>query len=313
MFSLPDRGVERSIRVHNSSVQVLADWCEASALYFEVDVSYANALDVLREADVYADDDFAWDFLSLVAAEHKRRVRALGVGYPFDVTDDGLSPRFSINERAEYGFCLTASLCPNFSAYRKLFANSSAVSIQGELFEQITLSSMARMFPIWTAERLGWSSGTARKFPASARHVGEVLGLSVKEDGIQIHSSRNDAGADVICYRKFRDALPDYQVMFISCATGYGDWKKKRAAEPAMGAWTASIEFYTRPTRGFAVPFVLSPKKLRETATLNKGLVMDRLRVLEPAAGGVGWIPSDLDQALALWNHQRFGLLPVAA
>lgn len=84
MLALPPKGFSRSISKHNVDIAICCDWIEASAL-FEGEASGSDVVDILRENEIYATQEFAWALVNDVFLAIRERKRVLGDGYPLRV------------------------------------------------------------------------------------------------------------------------------------------------------------------------------------------------------------------------------------
>src|SRR5262245_15713651 len=110
MLQIPEVGIARSVERHNSRLDVAVDWIEGCVAFSSSTVSSIEAIDILKENDVYEDQDFASEFLADVWAELERRSRVMGAGSIYNVEGRLVRRRKSCRREPAYFFCLMLSL-----------------------------------------------------------------------------------------------------------------------------------------------------------------------------------------------------------
>src|ERR1700733_2758124 len=93
MLAVPESGFNRSVTKHNVDLVTCCDWLEAAALFQGESVSGSDAVDVLRESEIYADQGLAWELITDAFNTIRERRRVMGEGYPFEIKSTRLSAR----------------------------------------------------------------------------------------------------------------------------------------------------------------------------------------------------------------------------
>ena len=58
MLALPEQGIARSVTEHNSDINVLCDWVEASVVFDDtLELSKSDLIDILIENEVYPSNE----------------------------------------------------------------------------------------------------------------------------------------------------------------------------------------------------------------------------------------------------------------
>lgn len=218
MLDFPNKGMRRSINVHNSEIEPFCDWLEASVLFEEESLSLADIVDRLIEEHYYDDQAFAWEFIGNATMLLRTRAESLQCAYPIDILDRRLTPRYSWQENTPYGFCLLLSVLPLFSETREQLGPDR--TDQGLLLERLAEAALGKLLSGWGIHRTGWSSLSAERLPEIAERVARMLDTSVREPEIFSGGLANEAGLDVLCYRHFPDGRGGYLCVLIQCASG---------------------------------------------------------------------------------------------
>lgn len=308
MLALPERGLQRSVKRHNSDFALLCDWLEAIALFGgDGEVAGSDIIDLLRENEVYETQAFAWEIVNAVFAKVRERKRVLGAGYPLRTTGgtrivaDG-----PWTDHAPYAFCLLLSLSKAYPSWWRAFGTN--YTVQGQLFEDLTAEAVALSFSGWSVHQTGWSASATKSLKSIVTEVAELLG-EVTGDVVRWSAKKaKEAGLDLLCYRPFADGRVGLPVMLFQCASG-GDWKDKLHA-PEMAVWTRIVTFAVAPRKAFAMPFALDVDDFRYHTTLVEGLLLDRDRLLAPGHGAALWVTPELSQRLIDWITPRLDTLP---
>ena len=280
MLSLPESGLRRSTEHHNSDLQLFCDWMEGNILFKEETFSRTDVVDILTEGNIYADEDFANQWLDAVWAELTRRQALLQASAPLSVKPRSITRRRKWQTVPAYAFCV---LGPLLQTSKTWFPKSySALDLakhsvqQGELFEQISRESLAS--DGWTAHSAGWSQRQAAKLPHVVRlvadHVGEPEHFNWR---INVSPDANDAGLDVVLSRRFADGRCGFPTILVQCAAG-NDWDTKLHT-PILNVWNKLVDFAIPPQKAFAIPHSLDAIELRRIAVKVGGMVFDRYRL----------------------------------
>src|SRR5688572_1405235 len=107
MLDLPEVGMARSVTKSNVSLDVLADWIEASVL-FQQDTEFAaaDAVDLLCSEEVFGSQALAWQSINDAWGLLRLQRRALGDGCAFEVEDKRVTRIAEWNTRPGQSFCV---------------------------------------------------------------------------------------------------------------------------------------------------------------------------------------------------------------
>jgi hypothetical protein len=307
MLGLPEKGLYRSVRVHNVDFGVFCDWLEASAMFSGEDVTGSDVVDLLRENEFYRDQDFAWDLLNNAFAAIRTRARLLGKGYPMHVS--GGTRIVAVEDWrdfAAYAFCLMLSLPSVYPTWARAFGVD--YTTQGELFEALTAESMSRSFQGWIVHPTGWTKTTPSQLRSIVESIAARLGEATGEVKRWTSSHAKEAGLDMICFRPFPDGRVGIPVYLMQCASG-ADWKSKLKT-PDLRIWTKIITFAAEPKKALSMPYALDEADFTQRTNIVDGLLLDRHRLLSPGMGVRDWITPELAARLIAWVEGRAPSLP---
>jgi hypothetical protein len=308
MLSLPASGFRRSRSVHNVDIDICCDWIEASSMFLHEEISGADVVDLLRENEIYADQDFAWELVNDVVGHLRDRARLLGDGYPIQVSHHGrIVPKGAWADYTAYGFCLLLSLPVAYPAWAEAFG--ADYNQQGELFEKLTAEAVKASLAGWTVHSTGWTRSAPNNLTQVVRDVAAMLGESIGEVAKWTKQRAHEAGLDLLCFRAFPDGRVGVPVFLVQCASG-GDWKKKLKT-PDLRIWGKAITFASDPKKAFSMPFALSESDFTFNCNIVDGLLLDRHRLLAPGVANAGWISGALRAELTAWMTPRITALPV--
>lgn len=307
MLALPNKGFNRSVAKHNVDASLCCDWIEACALFGEGEATGSDVVDLLRENEIYATQDFAWELVNDAFLLIRERKRILGAGYPFSIQ---AGTRVVCNERWEdvtpYAFCLILSLSKAYPKWWQGFGPDFGP--QGLLFEELTAQAVPKMFVGWETHQTGWSAAAPNVIAGIVQRVADLVGEATGDIGRWSARRAKEAGLDLLCYRPFSDGRNGIPIMFFQCASGQ-DWQSK-VHTPELRIWTKIISFAADPQKAFAMPFSLNPNDFRYHANRVNGLLLDRVRLLSPGYGDRDWISADLRDRLIVWLGPRIQRLP---
>ena len=301
MLVLPTIGFSRSISAHNVDMAICCDWLEASTLFTHRPVIKSEIVDLLKEAQVYRDQEFAWTFLSDVWSHLERRMRLLGQGYPFTTTGSRLERKGAWSDFAPYSFCLTLSLARCFPTWARRFG--ADYTLQGELFEALTAESVSKSFAGWSVHPTGWTRGHPSKLGEIVEEVASLLGESPGDLRMWASPGAHEQSLDLLCYRAFTDRRVGVPTFLFQCASGR-DWEDKLHT-PDLRLWTKAIIFAAEPKKAFSVPLALSNDDFRQSCNRVNGLLLDRHRLLAPGERDRDWISEHLSKKLVKWMRPR--------
>lgn len=309
MLALPAKGLARSVNRHNVDLSICCDWIEACALFSGGDATGSDIVDILRENEIYATQDFAWALVNNVFAMIRERGRVLGLGYPIRVRDGTrVVAEGDWDAYAAYAFCLTLSLSKAYPEWWRAFGLDYGP--QGMHFEDLTAESVGAVFSGWSVHQTGWSAATPNGIAGIVTELADLLGEVAGNVTRWSAKKAKEAGLDLLCFRPFADGRSGVPVMLFQCASG-ADWKSKLHT-PEIRVWTKIIDFAAEPKKAFAMPFALEAGQLRYHTNIVNGLLMDRDRLLSPGQSNRDWASPALTQRLRDWVEPRLATLPSA-
>jgi hypothetical protein len=307
MLALPKKGFSRSKTAHNVDLAVCCDWLEASVLFAQEPVSGSDIVDVLRENEIYADQNFAWELVYNAFAGLEDRARLMGDGYPLAVQGGPrLVARGDWRDYSAYSFCLILSLPSAYPDWARSFGTD--FTAQGELFEALTSESVAASLSGWTVHPTGWTKARPSQLADIVTDVAAKLGEATGDLFRWTKDKAKEAGLDILCFRPFPDGRVGVPVYMVQCASG-NDWKGKLKT-PDLRIWTKVITFASDPKKAFSMPFALDSADFIYSANVVDGLLFDRHRLLAPGLNLRDWLPAALKGQLVAWLEPRIAALP---
>lgn len=312
MLALPNKGMARSVNVHNINLNILCDWIEASVVFDEADLSKSDVIDVLMEEQVYSDQAFAAEIIENAWAVIARRATYLSQPLGISVVGNRISRADDWTVFPAYGFCLALSCVELYSGLPTLWGGSSVE--QGALFEELTAESISQTFRGWTVKRIGWS---ATNNPVSLRDalptiISDLNEAEAAETHLHLTSVVKDLGLDLLAFYSFGDRQASIPILLVQCASG-SDWVSKRHT-PDIEFWGKKIvSFNSHPVRGFAMPFAFAePLDFRRDAAAVNGVFVDRYRLLKSFRQDNANVSTALNVHLTNWIQPRVAQLPRA-
>jgi hypothetical protein len=306
MLTIPSKGFQRSVDVHNVDRAICSDWFEASVLFKDESISGADVVDLLRENEVYESQDFAWELVNDIFGRVQQRSRFLGDGYPFELRRaTRLQRRGSWEEYAPYSFCLALSLAPIFPEWARRFGTD--YTEQGELFESLTAESIRASLAGWQTYPTGWTRTAPRKLSEVVSKVASLLGEATGELVRWSRAKANEAGLDILCYRPFPDGRVGVPAYLVQCASG-AKWDDKLRT-PDLQIWTKIVIFASEPKKALSTPFALTEDTFTYSCNIVNGLLLDRHRLLAPGQPSKNWVSAELENRLIAWTQPRIAVL----
>jgi len=276
-FLLPQDGVAVSREAHNCDLPLVADWVEICAILSEDRVSQTEIVDILRDDEVYFDQEFAYEFSEQVWRILRGRQKLSASHYPFEVDSDGLAPIAVWKESLPYFFQLYVASLRWVRKYDN-FEIKPTFAEQGELFEK--LAEHAIRHSGWNVIRTGWSKTNISTVRQLVERVAAHLHDEALVDRIEawFEDKTKELGLDLVASRPFvadkRSSIPS---MLVQAASG-ANWADKLYT-PDVKSWRRVVEFTADPLRAFCIPFALTEVELKRKS--RSGLVMlDRTRLL---------------------------------
>ena len=311
LLAVPGAGfVANSVNIHRSDLIVVADWLEASVLFFNNPISKMEVRDFLCDNDYYQDQAFAMAFVDQVWGEIRRRVQLLDPDHILCLKADVVEPVIKWRRALGHAFCLMLTCLQRYSSNQYPSLYSSSYVQQGDLFERFSQESLTRHG--WVTLRTGWSSGITN--PAFSDMINRVsLELNetwINDDAIPVFKDAKDEGLDLVAHRPFTDQRVGRAFFLIQCASG-DNWASKLHT-PDLDVWTKLIVFATNPRRGFCFPLTLDEDEFKAKCSKCTGLFLDRYRLLANGMGLTKNLSTSLQAELRNWLAPRMGVLPTA-
>jgi hypothetical protein len=253
--------------------ELVADWVELELSLGEPSFSRARMMSIIRDA---SGNEPGEAFISDIWRHLQWRLTMYGEKY-FQFDDDLVVRNDAVmNGRLEYEVFLF------FSLY------GAPTGSNPKLFERVTAEAIARHlggeFFVF-----GWPvlQDVQTAIAERVKQLSELL----RERFVEAPQSRyKDRGVDIVCWKPFPE--PDFasrrsgQVVVLSqCAAGH-DWRGKTNELP-MGSWTQYLHWANDPIPAFAVPCVIVNNLWHDVNREVKGLVFDRVRLLNHLTAGV--------------------------
>jgi hypothetical protein len=307
MLQIPSPAVKhytKSSDRHNIDPQFASDWIEASVLFFE-EVCFPDLVDSLVEEGYYDDQSLAWEGLSDVkrCLEGRRRLMNGNDLLVMEANKIRLNTGKTWRDYPAYSFCLMLSLTHLYPEWYRKY--SPDYIDQGALFEEVTAASLKSLFPCWEVQITGFSSGNPVNLPDVISELSSKLN-EVSDDPSKWFVSpgkMKEMGLDVVLYRPFSDNRGGLPLFMVQCATGK-NWNSKLAT-PDPDKWKFVIRFQADPNRAFSMPFSISDDELKEAQTTNRGLILDRYRLINVPCPDETWVPDSLKKKLIDWLDSR--------
>lgn len=280
-------------------VELFADWIEAQAYLLGEGLTKPDLVDRLEGTSLTKDNDDAWALVDDAILACKTRRSQVGAAYPFAIAGQTIEC-VALNSTA-YLFCLLVSLPEQLKTLRLGYNTTFR-----DTFEKLVAEALQHALPGWDVYPTGWAA-------TADEGRGEIVGkvsewVLAKHYDDTVFPNANDAQVDIAAVRSFRDSRSAYPVILGQCATGVTDWKQK-AARPNIDRWAAAVQFSSRPTKMFAVPFALDSQSFWEATVECSGLVLDRARI----CSSVPNISAALTDEMVAWIAGAREALPLAA
>lgn len=309
MLQIPDIGFSVSTTSHNCNLGAFCDWIEGSLFFGNTTaLSKADIIDVLVENQIYADNDFAYEFLADVWGILLQRSEAIGK-CPYEIKDKRLEFKKSWRNHPAFGFCLVLSLTNWYSRWRETWSPGS--NEQGALFEEITQHALQAIMPYWGIIPITQKLSGNNSFRNRVEKTAEILGILPGDlDGI-LTGKEKDGGLDLLCSFSSNDGRPEVPILLVQCASG-NNWEHK-LDEASPNYWRQLIPFASTPQKALSIPFVVTDRREFRTKTSRlEGWLLDRIRILSAGRYKTNWLPKHLQKRLCEWIAPRLKTLPIS-
>lgn len=301
MVILPTKGITASSTIHRSDINIVSDWIEITVICSDDAVSRVEIIDRLIEEEIYNDQNFAAEFVSIVWNEIKRRSKLCGASYLLEIDSEWIRSTSTWEAKPEHLFCLVLSLSTDYDWWTKDFG--SDYTEQGLLFEKLTMESLRTTSIGWKVELTGWSKTKAERLKDIVTQVSEIIGDGPVDFKYWDPNIGGDLGLDLLLYRPFPDNRKGFPYMLIQCASG-ANWDEKLST-PNLHIWEHLINPITTPLKGFAMPFCLSESEFHKSCVDNCGMFLDRCRLLEAGRIKEEWLSEETKLEIIAWLQPR--------
>lgn len=311
LLAVPGTGfVANSVKVHRSDVMIVADWVEATSLFFNRSVSKMEVRDFLCDNDYYQDQTFAMLFVDMVWGEISTRSGWVKTYAVFKTDKQAVKPQLKWEDALGYAFCLMLTHLQRYSQKQHPKLYTTSYIAQGDLFERFSEESLARLG--WKTLRTGWASGINN---TGFQLIIDQVSKELNEDWIngpaaKVFKNAKEEGLDLVVHSPFADNRVGRAYFLMQCASG-GDWEDKLHT-PRIEVWNKLIVFTTDPRRGFCFPLALGEDEFRATCAKCTGLLMDRYRLLSSGTGLTANLSANLQADILKWLKPRVAALPKA-
>jgi hypothetical protein len=279
--------------------ELIADWIELSAYVEEVEIYRHNVRDRLTEAYFTVDEDDASRAVNDAWRALRRRSKAIGASYPFDIARNAVTLKTA--PEPPYLFFLVLSSPEYFSG----FSLSRGGGFRN-VFELVTIEAVRQLLPNW---EVSWAGATSREMKSAggvAPYIARLLKTKIR-NRLQFANAQ-DGGVDFIAVVISGDGRAAGPALWGQCATGM-DWDQK-LEEPSFNRWNDAVRILTEPVRAFAVPFAFDVNTWDDAAVRSRGWILDRERLARA-------LPLPLDPKLTAlitaWLEKETTRLPIAA
>ncbi|OQY37015.1 MAG: hypothetical protein B6243_01780 [Anaerolineaceae bacterium 4572_5.2] len=153
MLVIPTKGLPKSVKTHNTKLDVLCDWIEGSILFQDDSpfISQIDVADVLIEEERYVEQEFALRGMKDAWLELRRRISWIGAASAVQTHRLRVQRSSNWQDYPAHTFCLLLSLAPYYDWWKE-----NNYTEQGELFELLTEASLKAQFSDWEIYRTGW-------------------------------------------------------------------------------------------------------------------------------------------------------------
>jgi hypothetical protein len=214
MLARPARGFQRSVSAHNVELAICCDWLEASVLFDDGEIGGADVVDFLRENEIYADQDFAWELVNDAFSNIRERSRLIGSSYPIElIGTTRLQQKGQWQLYPGYSFCLVLSLARCYPQWARAFGPD--YTVQGELFEALTAEAVRASLSDWTVHPTGWTRTAPRRLGTIVADVAARLGETTGDIMRWSKQKANEAGL----HNAYAVRSPDIHPRFAELST----------------------------------------------------------------------------------------------
>lgn len=301
MIRLPQTGIEKSVRQHNSDLMVACDWLESWVLFCDEEVSWSDVRDILLEQQLYRDQDFADELLTSIWRELRQRSKWLGRSSPFKVQRERIEPVDLSYDPIAQKYMLVVSLGPKYSRWTSQFGTDYRA--QGEIFERLVEDAVTVLFPGWNVHRTGWSSSNAVRLADVVSGLAEAISATMGDVGKWAGERANECGLDLVWYRPFSDSRPAVPIYLAQCASG-GNWTTKLGT-PNLDIWIRLLDFPQKPGLVFTIPFALNARDHVQRSLQGNAILLDRYRLLHAGLVESGWQSASFQEQAEAWLQPR--------
>ena len=307
MLAIPTSGFAYSDKEDNVELDALSDWIEGSVLFDEEGLSDSDVVDALRDGEIYSTQEMAWRAVTNAWRELKRRIGWLGAGSILTVDANRIKRHGVWTDSPAHAFCICLSFARWYPDWARSFG--ADYTLQGELFERLTIESLKLHFPDWEIHPTGWSRSHTDKLNAVVLSVAGRLGEPTGDVTRWTTEEANEAGLDILCYRPFEDSRTCSPVFLLQCASG--KHYEGKLHTPNLRIWCRIVQFTAEPKKAFSSPFALSDQEFTRVGNLVNGMLIERYRLLSAGRNNIAWVSADLTDRIIDWLAPRITALPL--
>jgi len=279
-----------------------ADWLELNFIISNIkilskEVLTSNIDDYYEEKQEENVDVEFEDLMNNMYNEITNRKRILTDKYFLNNSIDTIDLNINIRNNEIYKFMLFLS---THNIYGSTKLKGKKLSQAAMLFEEV-ITDILEQFS-GNAKRIGHPR---RNMPTNLKNSINVLCEYMNEpfnsfDDLPKYSK--DADVDIISWKPY-DCRPGQQILLVSCKCS-PDWEEETIVP--LDLWTSLINFRVHPHIGFAIPHVISDIEKWNSQSKIKGILFDRLRVLNITSKIKD---VELNREIKEWNNAQCDLL----
>lgn len=310
MLQPPQRDFSRSVSENNVRRDSMADWLEASLIFFDGQLSKSDVVDVLIEEQICSSDnqDIAHEIADMGWSELELRHQQSGGGIKVNVSRMRVEvpDNYNWTDEPVRAFLLVLSIMRLYPDWAREHRDAPH---QGELFERVVEGLCPGLLPGWSTYRAGWSPGSVVSIPQIVNDLCERLHTKGHPElGRWVPEAAKDGGLDIVCYRSFPDRREAVPAFFLQCASGT-NWRLK-INTPNADEWKKYLDAAVQPSTGIAAPFVISEKDVRYAGLHGQIIVFDRLRLMSALLTEGLTLSDELRTELVEWIKNLIPALP---
>ncbi|MDE2673761.1 MAG: hypothetical protein OXH65_01475 [Paracoccaceae bacterium] len=164
--------------------------------------------------------------------------------------------------------------------------------------------------PEWKIHRVGWSPDNPQSINQIIIELCDLMHFKGAQNMEKWCSPNDkDGGLDIVCYRSFPDKRVAFPMYFLQCASGK-NWKEK-VYTPNPEYWQKILDSILKPSKGVAIPFIISNEEFENAALNGQIVIFDRYRLLRVTTCKRVKLSDDLKNRLLEWVQPKIENLPL--